>query len=504
MEILRELVQLINRVKLRSIRKLGFPLTDDARLGELYELVANDHEETAIAKALTGRSTQSGDYRRLKSDLIDRLVASLFLVDLSLPSYNSRQRAYFEVHKNWAAAKILLGKNARTAGIQLAEQTYRQARRYEFNDQAFDISRNLRLIFATVVGNQAKYASYATACQELQQIVALENQAEALYAQLISEYYRKKADKSLLIQQAESAYQELAPLLADCDSYNLHLYTGLLRISVHTAAADFARAAVVCDEMIAFFEQKDYTASVPLQIAYYQKMVCHFQLRKFGELSSFVDRGLELLQEGSYNWFKFQETYLLLALHTGQYSVAYAIYQHARDHARFSLLPAEVQEYWRILAAYLQYLAELGEIPAAANDERFTKFRIGRFINQTPLFSKDKRGLNVSILLVQILFLIARNRYEETVDKIDAIEQYCRRHLYREDTLRAFYFIKALLELPKNSFHKTAVERHAARHLERLAQHPLEEAGQANFLTEIIPFEILWEYVVGHLENRFY
>jgi hypothetical protein len=149
-------------------------------------------------------------------------------------------------------------------------------------------------------------------------------------------------------------------------------------------------------------------------------------------------------------------------------------------------------------------LIELNEVPEANDDPRFTKFRIGRFLNQTPHFSKDKSGMNVSILIVQILFFVARNRYHETVEKIDAVEQYCRRHLFQEDTLRAFYFIKALLELPKNYFHKAAVQRKAAKHLERMKKYPLQKAGQANFNTEIIPFEWLWEAVISQLEYKFF
>ena len=55
-----------------------------------------------------------------------------------------------------------------------------------------------------------------------------------------------------------------------------------------------------------------------------------------------------------------------------------------------------------------------------------------------------------------------------------------------------------------NSFHKVAVQRKAAKHLEKMRAHPLEEAGQTSFLTEIIPFELLWEYITGLLDNDFH
>ena len=193
-----------------------------------------------------------------------------------------------------------------------------------------------------------------------------------------------------------------------------------------------------------------------------------------------------------------------MALHTQQYEVAYQVFKRVTGHSRFRSQNAEITEYWRVLEAYLHFLLEIEELPAAANDPQFTKFRIGRFLNQTPLFSRDKRGVNVSILIIQILLLVARGRYGDTYDKIDAMERYARRHLFTQDTLRSYYFIKALLELPKNAFHREAVQRKAAKHLERLESYPLETASQSTFITEILPFEQLWLYAIQFLSNRFY
>ena len=504
MQIIKELVQIITRVKLRSIRKLGFPFVHDNRLGEMYDYFLEDKSEEDIAAYLTGKSIKSGAYRRLKSDLNDRLIASLFLVDLSLPAYNDRQRAYYELLKTWTTAKVLLGKNARLAGIELAERSLRQALLFEFNDLALDLSRNLSLLYATVIGDTKKYQTYNDIYLRLKKVVAAEFQAEEAYAELIIQYVRQKTDDITISEKANEYSVSLAPLLDQFDAYNLHLYGGLIKMMVSSSKGDYALTAQFCDEWIAFFEKKEYLASVPLQIAYYQKLNCQFQLRSFDEKMLYVDKGLKLLETGSYNWFKFLETYLLLALHTHEYERAYKTYKQAREHKRFKSLTEEVKEYWRVLGAYLHYLVEMGEIPIAQNDPAFSKFRIGRFLNQTPHFSKDKRGVNVSILIIQILFLIARGKYNATIDKMDAVEQYSRRHLFRDETLRAFYFIKALLVIPKNSFHKEAVKRKAEKYLLKLNEYPLEEVGPSSTLTEIIPFEVVWIKVMTQLSAKFY
>ena len=65
-----------------------------------------------------------------------------------------------------------------------------------------------------------------------------------------------------------------------------------------------------------------------------------------------------------------------------------------------------MQEIWTIYEAYIHYLVNIGKNKTSANDGRFTKFRLYCFLNDTPIFSKDKRGMNVAILSIQILFLI--------------------------------------------------------------------------------------------------
>ncbi|MCB0639396.1 MAG: hypothetical protein KDC54_22375, partial [Lewinella sp.] len=177
MKILQELVRIISRRKLRDLRHLGFPFEDDNRLSALYEAVAaGELPEEEVAQAATGHSARSGRYRRVKADLRDRLVNALFLVDLSLPSYNERQRAYYEVYKNWSACKILLGKNAREAGISLAERVLRQAEFFEFNEVALDISRTLRLHYGTLMGDAKRYRVYADKSLALQRIVQAEGE----------------------------------------------------------------------------------------------------------------------------------------------------------------------------------------------------------------------------------------------------------------------------------------------------------------------------------------
>ena len=96
--------------------------------------------------------------------------------------------------------------------------------------------------------------------------------------------------------------------------------------------------------------------------------------------------------------------------------------------------------------AYLYYLRESNLIlPEEDEKAMISRFRMARFLNETPLYNKDRRGLNIPILIFQILFLILTKRYDETIDRIEAIEKYTTRYLKKDDNFRSNCFVKMLL-----------------------------------------------------------
>jgi len=195
--------------------------------------------------------------------------------------------------------------------------------------------------------------------------------------------------------------------------------------------------------------------------------------------------------------------YLILGMYTKQYNAAYRAYFDAIDHERFSYLPNVGQEMWRIYGAYLHFMVLQGKVPLAKKDNRFSKFKLGRFLNETLIYSKDKEGVNVAILIIKILFFIHRDEYDRAIESIQAVEQYCYRYLRKGPTFRSHCFIKMLLLIPKNHFHKAAVVRKSKPLLAKLQSEQASPAGQ-NHAVEIVPYEHLWAITLSKLKNQFY
>ncbi|MDX1665669.1 MAG: hypothetical protein R3350_00485 [Saprospiraceae bacterium] len=506
-EALRELVYFVDKNRVKEIDIVGENGNggDHSRLDEFYEGILSSRFENdkQAAEGLEFSGPRNNMYKKLRTSLQKRLLNTVFFIDLKGNAYTDRQKTYYEIQKNWAATRVLIGKNARTIGIRLCHKILKEAKKYEFSEIVLDIARYLRLHYGTREGDVNKFEKYNKLYRKYARIWQDENEVEEKYAELITRYVNNKATQEESNRRAAEYYEELKHRLKRSKTYRTQFCGFLIRLIRHSSIHDYEKTKVVCEEAIALFESKPYTASVPLQVFYYQQLICYTQLKQYEEGRKAAEQCLLQLEKGSFNWFKYQELFLIFLMHTGRYQEAYKVFSETVGHRKLSYMPQSVRETWRIIEAYVHYLVDVGKVQPEEGDDRFTKFRLGKFLNETPLFSKDRRGMNIPILIIQILFMIQQERYDRAIDRIEAIEKYCSRYLRKDDTFRSNCFIKMLLQIPASSFHKAAVLRKAEKYRKKLDSVPLDIANQTVEI-EIIPYGKLWEMALETLDYEFH
>ncbi|MEL6864567.1 MAG: hypothetical protein AAFP19_09115 [Bacteroidota bacterium] len=505
MQTLRELVQIITKNKVQQIEVIGNSDHTDSMVHQFYEALVEGRftSDEEAADFFYQDRVNDRNYENLKYKLRRRLLNTLFFIDIKQPSYNDQQRAYYNCYKDWAAAKILLGKEARNAGIKLCQSILQKAIRYEFTELIIPISQMLRLHYGTRVGNYKKFVHYDELFKKYEKVWQAEQLSEELYTRLIIEYVNNKASKTDTFNKAAEYFATLQGHMEQSDSYKLHLYGHYINIIGSMSTNDYARTISVCEAAIQFFESKAYQSKKPIQIFQHQLLVCYTQLRQYEKGKAVAEKSLLHLDNGSFNWFKHQELVLLLSMHTEQYQQAYTILAEVKKHKRFRFIATNIIELWKIYEAYMHYLIAIEEV--SANDSAITarKFKLGKFLNEVPTFSKDKRGMNIPILIIQSLFLIVHKKYNQAIDRIEAVEKYCNRYLKKNHNYRSNCFIKMLLQIPISGFHKAAVIRRADKYLKMLESTPLEVANQPHEI-EIIPYEQLWAFALNSLEYKRY
>ena len=478
-------------------------LQPETLLEKFYKQLAagNIENDAEAASLLYDAEASDPRYQRLKSDLKKRLYEAPLLLDPRKLGRTDRQQAYFQCAKDGAVAKILFGKHKREAAIQLSKKLLQLAEKYEFTEVVLNIHKLLRIHYGTWTGEPKQYKHHNHYYKHYQQLWQWEAKAEEYFTELTLQYVQDKSLKTETRQQAQAYYDELAAPLQEYDAYQLHLCGRLIQLAISSSIDDHEATVRTCEDAMTFFRNKPYQAHAPLQIFSYQQLLSYIQLRRYEAGRKLVQASEEWLQEGDFNWFKFQESYLKLAFHTQQYTDAYDTFMRVIEHSRFRYLPSELKEVWRIYEAYLHYVLWMGAVDVKQPAKRFNKFRLGKFLNETPIFSKDKRGMNVTILIIQILFLIAREKYDAVIDKAEAVEKYCSRYLKKDETYRSNCFIKMLLQMPKSAFHPAAVRRHTGKLLKKLKQYPSQAVTNAHDI-EILPYETLWAFALDSLDQQ--
>jgi len=499
-----ELVSLVNKTKLKSNGVLTAILEQNSKMEQLFEAIYKGEVLTdEDAKVMLGdRDEEFAHLASLKNKLKERLLDTVFLLDFKDTNFSNRQKAFFECYKKWAAAMILLIRNARTSGIDVLEKLLRHATRFEFTELTLDILRVLRLQYSTVEGDFKKYEGIREQYDRFEQLWLLESRAERFYTDMMIRYTHSKSTKLEVSEMATRFYKELEPHMVEFQSFKLHLFGRLIQVTIYSSINEYTATAKHCEEAIAFFDQKDYDSGLPLQVFYYNLLVCYLQLREFEKGQVIISKSANLFEEGSFNWFKVQELYFLLAMHTRHYDQAFQIYWRTINQARYTEQADHVKEMWRIYQAYLHYLVKTGYfvIPEYGESDNF---RLSRFMNEIPIYMRDKRGMNISILVIQILFALAEKKYDQTSERMESINKYCSRYLKENDTFRSNCFIKMLLLIPEGNFHRENVARKTAKLLQMLGRVPIEVANQT-YEVEIMPYEHLWEMAVNTLELKVY
>jgi len=468
-----------------------------SKLLALWDGIAKGKFSTdeAAAKALYDESFEGSKYRKLKSDFRERVLDAVLEIDGNQKSYSDYQKAYYECHRHWTVVRILTGQNANAAALSVATRLLRQAEKFDFTLLAMDIASYLRTQYGLRESNDKKFREANEVFEKHRKTYDAENQAEALYTTLIVRYVNNRSAQTDVSKLATEYWELISPNMERYSTYKLQMYGYMIGLMRHTAANDHAQALIACNEALHFFKGRAYEPRVPLQIFYYQRLICNIQLRQFEAGQESADYCLKIMQEGTFNWFKYRELYLQLSLHTGEFVQASSILSETLQNARFEFLPENVKEIWRIYEVFVQYLILAGKAPAKSSGP---KFKLAKFINDTPIFSKDKSGINIAIIVVKMLLMLQERRFAQMLDDVEAVEQYCYRHLRGDNAQRSYFFLKMLLHIPTSGFDPVQSVAKADRYLQKLKETPLQVANQTHEI-EVIPYEMLWDIAIESL-----
>ncbi len=496
-----DLVNLVSKKRTNKLEILGDPKSKNSKIQEFYNGINEGKikSDSDALKLLYGLDTPNQKYSKLKNRLEDKLVNTLFFLDLE-DQNTSELRKYYSIGcKLWAATRLLLARTKGNTAIKLSKKGIRIAERYEFTDLGLLFSRHLRIYYGSNNFNKKQFEKYNQMFFKYFGQFESESIAEGLYGEIIS--LNNKQNKSnendikIIKDYADILFKEKLKN----DTYRTSMFYFMTAATLFENQNDYNSLAKITEEALEYFSRKSFDTSAVRSLFLKRLQTAYLRIGNSQSIESIFRERLKTYENS--------DLYLQVLIEQIHYYFLVKKYPESKEallkgYFQLKAIPAreDLKQQWSINEAYFNFLIQLGKInPTEEELELIPKFRLYKFLNNIPLYSKEKSGRNIPILIIHVLFLLQMRKYNQIIDRTEALNQYAYRYLRKDDTFRSNAFIKMLLCAPKADFNRIRTERYAQKYKDKLISMPWEKSTSL-LEVEIIPYEDLWEFVLELLD----
>ncbi len=502
MKHLLELKNVITKNKIKNLKVLDGSKVrrENTLLHKFYNaLVAGKITEDEEAKKLLyGEGNSDEKYKQLKGALKERLMNTVLFVDKEAESGTERARAQATCYRNLAVMNILSLFGAHQTRLYLAKKILREAEKYELMLPAIEVLMYLCKYNSIYLGDYEEFVSYQDALLEKLNILNVEVTLRNNYYDLMVHYVNNKSNYKKVVDQAKNQKQFIQDLLLEANSEDAIYYGNLSLLIALSDAKDVNKRVALCKEVLKQLNKKGFVHS-PYHFIFFANMsLSYIEMRKYSVAKKNLEKTLTYTLEASFNWFKAKELYFLLYMQTAQYEEGEKVVEEVFAQSKLKKMSSNVQEQWRINRAYVFLLKEVGLLEKG---KKYKPFNVSKFFNEVPTFSKDKRGVNVPILVIQVMFWLSRGDRDRLIDRVESLKQYTYKYLRDPYLKRSHLFLKMLCVVSTVGFDPDQVRKRVRKWHEELISTPANLVSQP-FEMEIIPYERMWEMVMKLLEEK--
>lgn len=509
MDSLGELIKLVTKKRVKKVEL--FDENSRNKSSNYFKLFDGIHtrkyqSDLDAAKDIYQCDPSEKKYLILKTRLKQKLLNTLFFLDFedddNVPEYKS---ALYECNKTLYCAKVLLMNGSKKIAIPAVEKTLRKAQEYYLTDIELECTKILRAYYST--SNQYKeFLLYRDLAEQIEQRLMAENLSEKYYQEIIATYAKSKSNKSKVKKLSEKCYKALFEDFKKYESTKLSLNYFRIKTLFHQFSDDYRSAIEVTEQMEAYVLKTPqfHPKNRPEELAI-QKMNFYVHLRDFVNGEAHAKKSLAAIKSGSNNWFALQEYHFLLAMHATEYIHAAEIFRSVVEQSSFRLLSEVKKERWKTFQAYLHYIykaKKIREIRAIIQNAK-TGFKLSDYLTEVPSFDKQRRGLNIAIITVQVLFHLEKFEIETISTGVKAIKKYCRRYPKKDINFRSECFINMLVNMSAEEFRFYQTRKSSEKFYDEMLSVPMEYHG-GNRALEVLPYEVMWDIVLDKLKTYKY
>jgi hypothetical protein len=468
------------------------PDQPDDPLNKLFNLLYAENKLTNAEAMLTIYGALNvKSFSKLKSRMFGLLIKAISIQSISGAGENIRFNRVIDSMRESLASRIIMYKGSTALSVGIIEDSILGSVEDKLSLNILEQLRILTLYYGTSNYNKYKLNKYNELEDYYFNLLKAETKAIRYFIELKGLQMRSFAETSQIDKQKARRYsKELQSINVSSRVFDFYKYQ--VFVKNYEFNHEFEKLFALCkDAELTFSTSKNYSIS-SLIVIKQVKLWTLIQLGKYAECSSLGLPELENKELSATNWYSFLHYVIKANLYSGNYLEAGKNIAYCFNHSNFRKLNEDLQEIANLQLGYIHLIWKSNFLKKYEYDFELPNFKLGKFINATHIFNKDKRGINVSILLMHIAFLLQRKDYNAIIDRTDSLNQYAYRYLRKDDSFRSNCMIKMVIQMTKADFNPIRTDRYTADLRKQLSHVTLAGSGE-NIEVEIIPFEILWE-----------
>jgi hypothetical protein len=493
MKDIQEIVQLV-ALRGASELKANFEREDSTLYDQLLDGIksgkfSNDEEAT---EALYGSKSAKVKFKTLKSRFKDLLLDNIILMKVDPRKQSPYNRLVHQSVKNFCSARLLLLNGASQSGITLMKKAYLLSDRAEITGLSV-ISLQWLALMSSVYGDRPNFARYKTRVLDTVKLYAAEIEAESIENDMRISLLKQIGFNKKLVDLLEFNFKRLTELVTEYSSTNVRWNYYRVGCFHYSYSGDYEKLLSLTQEAEVFNKSNKelYSLGRGGELSLMQ-ITSYLQLKEYQAGVECAEKCKIYFIKGTYNWFVYSENYFLFELNIRNYERALDIFNEAMRHPRMKTMPPDRKEKWKIYEAYLYYM-----LPPVLRPHNF---KVLRFLNEVPLYSRDKAGFNVAINIIQILLMIKERQFDKLIDKAESLKMYRSRYIKEDEDFRSNCFVKMLLIMIRCDFDPEMTKREAGTYFKKMESYG-EKSGRHFDAMEVVPYEVLWENVMEDIQN---
>jgi len=505
---LRDITRIIDRFARPTLETLPRKLKNKERLiSKFHQLILNTDIKTDIevAQKLYGTTVLTGRYSFLKSNYTKLALNTLLDLNLKQSGLSKIAQVRYVCERNYFLISTIIKNGAHGPAMRMAWSTYRLAKKYEL---ALICSEVLILICDQLShsGKITQYQKYWKEYEKQRTIYNYEINAIHIEYQVRIRMVKWNVADPKSLPFVEKAVADLKKIFTIVDNFKIRMSYYRTLYTYYRIKGDFDKVNEVCREALSW-QSKYPTLTFPFlegQFAVFMLEASIFlRDRKMAQDSSYYCE--RSLTQGSNSWFVYVECLFIFKMQMGDLEDAAAIFKRVTTHPRFETQREFVREKWGLYSTYIDYLVHINEISSVAGQAkrapllRYRKYR--DLIRHHPTHGKDKRGRNVSVIILNILILLESKKYVEIVEQIDGLATYRKKYLSDTDSPHSASFFKLLIIMIKENFDLKRIKLKAEYHINILNKAIFTPFDLSESL-QILPYSWVWSRMEYLLSKR--